>query len=56
MTVDDAIRLVGLGVRLAVAEHRHATLGDRFAPPRLLREVAPGDLGRNTGQGSSGWR
>ncbi|MFD7001466.1 3-hydroxyacyl-CoA dehydrogenase family protein [Streptomyces mirabilis] len=48
--------LVGLDVRLAIAEHLHATLGDRFAPPRLLRDkVARGELGRKTGQGFYAW-
>jgi 3-hydroxybutyryl-CoA dehydrogenase len=49
--------LVGLDVRLAIAEHLHVTLGDRFAPPQLLRDkVARGDLGRKTGQGFFTWR
>ncbi|MER5433538.1 3-hydroxyacyl-CoA dehydrogenase family protein [Streptomyces sp. NPDC002588] len=49
--------VVGLDVRLAIAEHLHATLGERFAPPRLLREkVARGELGRKTGQGFYRWR
>lgn len=44
--------LVGLDVRLAVAEYLTSTLGDRFAPPQLLRDkVAAGDLGRKTGRG-----
>ena len=30
--------LVGLDVRLAIADHLHSTLGERFAPPQLLRE------------------
>ena len=48
--------LVGLDVRLAIAEHLHAELGDRFNPPRLLREkVARGELGRKTGQGFHTW-
>ncbi|MFE7760480.1 3-hydroxyacyl-CoA dehydrogenase family protein [Streptomyces sp. NPDC057438] len=48
--------LVGLDVRLAIAEHLHATLGERFAPPRLLREkVARGELGRKSGQGFYSW-
>ncbi|WP_435271106.1 3-hydroxyacyl-CoA dehydrogenase family protein [Streptomyces sp. 1222.5] len=48
--------LVGLDVRLAIAEHLHATLGERFAPPRLLRDkVARGELGRKTGQGFYTW-
>ncbi|MET7474904.1 3-hydroxyacyl-CoA dehydrogenase family protein [Streptomyces sp. NPDC005648] len=48
--------VVGLDVRLAIAEHLHKTLGERFAPPRLLREkVARGELGRKTGQGFYRW-
>jgi len=48
--------LVGLDVRLAIAEHLHRELGDRFAPPRLLRDkVARGELGRKTGQGFFTW-
>ncbi|UQU61390.1 3-hydroxyacyl-CoA dehydrogenase family protein [Couchioplanes caeruleus] len=48
--------LVGLDVRLAIAEHLHRELGDRFAPPRLLRDkVARGELGRKSGQGFYSW-
>jgi 3-hydroxybutyryl-CoA dehydrogenase len=48
--------LVGLDVRLAIAEHLHATLGARFEPPQLLRDkVANGDRGRKTGQGFYPW-
>ncbi|KOX21345.1 3-hydroxybutyryl-CoA dehydrogenase [Saccharothrix sp. NRRL B-16348] len=48
--------LVGLDVRLAIAEHLAAELGPRFAPPSLLREkVAAGHLGRKTGQGFFTW-
>lgn len=48
--------LVGLDVRLAIAEHLSATLGERFTPPALLREkVARGELGRKTGQGFYDW-
>lgn len=44
--------LVGLDVRLAIAEYLASTLGDRFTPPQLLRDkVAAGDLGRKTGRG-----
>jgi 3-hydroxybutyryl-CoA dehydrogenase len=48
--------LVGLDVRLAIAEHLHTTLGERFRPPALLRDkVALGELGRKTGQGFYPW-
>ncbi|XVV09318.1 3-hydroxyacyl-CoA dehydrogenase family protein [Actinoplanes sp. CA-131856] len=48
--------LVGLDVRLAIAEHLHRELGERFAPPRLLRDkVAAGELGRKSGQGFFTW-
>lgn len=49
--------IVGLDVRLRIAEHLEKTLGDRFAPPNLLRElVARGDLGRKTGRGFFDWK
>jgi 3-hydroxyacyl-CoA dehydrogenase len=45
--------LVGLDVRLNIAEHLAATLGSRFEPPALLREkVARGD---KAGQGFYHW-
>jgi 3-hydroxybutyryl-CoA dehydrogenase len=49
--------LVGLDVRLAVAEHLFATLGtDTFRAPGILRRlVAEGKLGRKTGQGFYRW-
>ncbi|WDZ88644.1 3-hydroxyacyl-CoA dehydrogenase family protein [Nocardiopsis sp. HUAS JQ3] len=48
--------LVGLDVRLAIAEYLAAELGDRFAPPELLRRmVAEGRLGRKSGQGFHTW-
>ncbi|ACU34573.1 3-hydroxyacyl-CoA dehydrogenase family protein [Actinosynnema pretiosum subsp. pretiosum] len=48
--------LVGLDVRLAIAEHLEAELGPRFAPPALLRaKVARGELGRKSGQGFFAW-
>jgi 3-hydroxybutyryl-CoA dehydrogenase len=44
--------LVGLDVRLAIAEHLERELGPRFAPPQILRDlVAQGHLGRKTGRG-----
>jgi 3-hydroxybutyryl-CoA dehydrogenase len=48
--------LVGLDVRLAVAEYLAETLGPRFDPPALLREkVARGELGRKSGRGFFDW-
>lgn len=48
--------LVGLDVRLAIAEHLERELGPRFAPPQLLRsKVAAGELGRKTGTGFYTW-
>lgn len=49
--------LVGLDVRLAIAEYLHATLESRrFAPPAVLRRlVAEGKLGKKTGQGFFTW-
>ena len=48
--------IVGLDVRLAVAEHLSATLGARFEPPAILRaKVAAGQLGAKTGEGFYEW-
>ena len=49
--------LVGLDVRLRIAEYLHATLGgDHFAPPQLLRDmVAEGTLGKKSGHGFYDW-
>ncbi|MEP6690872.1 MAG: 3-hydroxyacyl-CoA dehydrogenase family protein [Gemmatimonadaceae bacterium] len=49
--------VVGLDVRLAIAEHLHATLGDdTYRPPELLRQlVREGKLGKKSGQGFYDW-
>lgn len=49
--------LVGLDVRLAIAEYLHATLGDaRYEPPKILRnKVKQGELGRKSGKGFYTW-
>lgn len=49
--------LVGLDVRLAIAEHLHATLGeDTYKPPALLRQlVDEGKLGKKSGRGFYAW-
>lgn len=49
--------LVGLDVRLAIAEHLQKTLGDdTYRPPQLLRDkVVRGELGKKSGQGFYRW-
>jgi 3-hydroxybutyryl-CoA dehydrogenase len=48
--------IVGLDVRLGIAEYLHETLGERFAPPQILRDkVARGELGRKTSKGFFDW-
>ncbi len=48
--------LVGLDVRLGIAEELERELGDRFTPPDLLRRlVAEGRLGRKSGRGFYDW-
>ncbi|WP_032404251.1 3-hydroxyacyl-CoA dehydrogenase family protein [Rhodococcoides fascians] len=48
--------IVGLDVRLAIAEHLARTIGPTFEPPQLLREkVASGEIGRKAGRGFFSW-
>jgi len=49
--------LVGLDVRLKIAEYLHGELGDaKFAPPRILSEkVQRGELGKKSGKGFYEW-
>jgi 3-hydroxybutyryl-CoA dehydrogenase len=49
--------LVGLDVRLHIAEYLHAKLGsERFRPPEILRRmVAAGRLGKKSGEGFYEW-
>jgi 3-hydroxybutyryl-CoA dehydrogenase len=48
--------LVGLDVRLDVLEHLREELGERFAPPPILRrKVRAGHLGRKSGRGFYVW-
>ena len=48
--------IVGLDVRLGIAEHLEAELGPRFAPPQILRDkVETGEIGRKSGQGFYTW-
>ncbi|HET9232881.1 MAG TPA: 3-hydroxyacyl-CoA dehydrogenase family protein [Candidatus Eisenbacteria bacterium] len=49
--------LIGLDVRLAIAEHLFRTLGrDSFRPPQMLRDlVAAGKLGKKSGEGFYRW-
>ncbi len=48
--------LVGLDVRLSIAEHLFEEIGEAFRPPPLLRRlVRAGKLGKKTGQGFYRW-
>ncbi|MFT5291418.1 MAG: 3-hydroxybutyryl-CoA dehydrogenase, partial [Planctomycetota bacterium] len=49
--------LVGLDVRLSIAEYLAREIGAHFEPPALLREkVAKGELGKKSGQGFYNWK
>ncbi len=48
--------VVGLDVRLDIAQHLATALGPRYEPPRILFDkVAAGELGRKTGKGFFDW-
>ncbi|HLZ44266.1 MAG TPA: 3-hydroxyacyl-CoA dehydrogenase family protein [Gemmatimonadales bacterium] len=49
--------LVGLDVRLAIAEYLHETLGkQQYEPPKILRDkVKKGELGKKSGKGFYTW-
>jgi 3-hydroxybutyryl-CoA dehydrogenase len=48
--------IVGLDVRLDIANHLSGALGDRFAPPQILKDkVARGELGVKSGRGFFDW-
>jgi 3-hydroxybutyryl-CoA dehydrogenase len=48
--------VVGLDVRLAIADYLAEELGEKFSPPQILRSlVADGHLGRKTGRGFFDW-
>jgi 3-hydroxybutyryl-CoA dehydrogenase len=48
--------VVGLDVRLDIARHLSKTLGERYAPPKLLEDmVLRGELGQKSGKGFFDW-
>ena len=49
--------LVGLDVRLSIAEYLAEEIGEHFRPPAILRDkVAAGKLGRKSGEGFYRWQ
>jgi 3-hydroxybutyryl-CoA dehydrogenase len=49
--------LVGLDVRLSIADYLATTLGPRFEAPELLRQmVREGKLGKKSGRGFYEWK
>jgi 3-hydroxybutyryl-CoA dehydrogenase len=49
--------LVGLDVRLNIADYLYKQVGDRFLAPDILRDkVARGELGKKSGKGFYEWR
>lgn len=48
--------LVGLDVRLSIAEYLEKEIGEQFRPPEILRRlVSEGKLGKKTGEGFHRW-
>ena len=48
--------LVGLDVRLSIAEYLAGEVGEHFQPPAILRQkVAAGELGKKSGKGFYDW-
>jgi 3-hydroxybutyryl-CoA dehydrogenase len=48
--------LVGLDVRLGIAEYLAQAVGPTFTPPQILRDkVLAGTLGKKTGEGFYAW-
>jgi 3-hydroxybutyryl-CoA dehydrogenase len=48
--------LVGLDVRLSIAEYLAGEIGEHFTPPAILRDkVAAGELGKKSGKGFYDW-